>query len=130
MSRTGKRHSRLKSLIAITDDENELIELVKDAESLNAQAENARLYRSAELRLIRDKLKSVRERREDISVTDHALVRYLERVKGVDVDTVRKEMADHIPESLEHGGGVEFIEYGELVYVVRDRLIITIRPKL
>ena len=39
-----------------------------------------------------------------VYVTDHAVVRYLERVKGIDMDAVRAEIAAHVDLALEHDG--------------------------
>ena len=36
-------------------------------------------------------------------ITDHAVIRYLERVKGIDVEAVRAEIADVVRRGVIHG---------------------------
>ncbi|MDP2086308.1 MAG: hypothetical protein Q8K20_14010 [Gemmobacter sp.] len=55
-------------------------------------------------------------------VTDHAVIRYLERARGVDIDAIRAEIADLCRRGLDQGacgvliGGLEFrIEGGAIV---------------
>ncbi|WP_439526198.1 hypothetical protein [Roseovarius mucosus] len=58
--------------------------------------------------------------------SDHAVVRYLERVKGMDIDAVRREIGRVVEEGLEagacgviSGGFVYRIEGGCVVTVTR-----------
>lgn len=39
------------------------------------------------------------------SVTDHAVLRYLERVKGVDVEAIRCEIGRKVDLAVQHGAG-------------------------
>lgn len=55
-------------------------------------------------------------------VTDHAVIRYLERARGVDIDAIRTEIADLCRRGLDQGAcgvlaeGLEFrIEGGAIV---------------
>lgn len=43
-------------------------------------------------------------RRSRFHITDHAVLRYLERVKGVDIDAVRDEIANKVNVAAEHRG--------------------------
>ncbi len=38
-----------------------------------------------------------------LPVTDHAVVRYLERVVAIDVDAIRQRIHDHTHQALAHG---------------------------
>jgi hypothetical protein len=62
------------------------------------------------------------------AITDHAVVRYLERVRGVDIDAVRREIAARVATGLEAGAcgvlveGMEYrIENGHVVTVQKAR---------
>ena len=56
-------------------------------------------------------------------VTDHAVLRYLERVKGVDIDAVRHELGHVVDRAIELGAGAAIID--GIKYVLNDRTIVT-----
>src|ERR1039458_6569248 len=93
----SKQRLKLVDVLGLTDDESELLELLSSAESLTTRATKELKFRQAEKDLIRQKLKSVRLNATDVRVTDHALIRYLERVVGVDIAALREEMLKKIP---------------------------------
>lgn len=66
-----------------------------------------------------------------IHVTDHAVVRYQERIKGVDTDGIRREIAESLDSPLAKkaiafgNGSVCKIKAGKAVYCVRGNTVIT-----
>ena len=64
-------------------------------------------------------------------VTDHAVLRFLERVKGIDVGTVRIELerrlqARGIPKLLDFAGNAQFrIHDGDATFCGRNQRIVT-----
>lgn len=56
-------------------------------------------------------------------VTDHAVLRYLERVKGVDIDAVRDELGRVVDRAIELGAGAAVVD--GVKYVLNDRTIVT-----
>src|ERR1039458_5626176 len=124
----SKQRLKLVDVLGLTDDESELLELLSSAESLTTRATKELKFRQAEKDLIRQKLKSVRLNATDVRVTDHALIRYLERVVGVDIAALREEMLKKIPADFRWTDDIEYVnlEINDLIYVVRDRLIITV----
>lgn len=70
-------------------------------------------------------------KRRPFNVTDHALVRYLERVKGMDMDALREEIAaqvhaaDQVPEGLPEPTGVVV---GAFVFKLVGRSVTTVAP--
>lgn len=58
------------------------------------------------------------------TVTDHAVLRYLERVYGVDVDGLRKRIGHKVDAALEQGasGAVS----GGFVYRIADGQVVTV----
>lgn len=62
-----------------------------------------------------------------LQVSDHALVRYLERVKGLDREAIEAEMiTDDLVEQVRVlGGNGKFVSEGRRV-IIRDFLIVTI----
>jgi len=67
--------------------------------------------------------------RKPLHVTDHALVRYLERVKGIDMDLIRAELASptaHLAEAF--GASHVILKTGERA-LIRDGCVQTVLPK-
>lgn len=118
------------SFLELSNDPNELLELLSQCESLNVQAENELKLRRSERDLIKSKLRKVRTNIDEITVSDHAVVRYLERVTGLDIMTCKKEMLSKLPKTLSLEEPVEFIQITAdgLHYVIRDNLIISVTP--
>lgn len=67
--------------------------------------------------------------RRPIGVSDHALVRYLERVAGVSLEIVRAEIADLVRDALDVGA--TRVTIAGCVYELdpRTRAVITVLPK-
>ena len=62
---------------------------------------------------------------EDIHITDHALLRYVERVFGIDVDAVRRQiLTDGIAKCIELGAST--ITVNGIQFRVKDRSIVTV----
>ncbi len=116
--------------IRLTDDEEELLDLLSVAHSLQAKAEAEMRLRRRETNLIQNKLKVVRNAKPDLQITDHAIVRYLQRVLGYDVEGIRKEMLTKVPsdylKSVEPG--FLKIDVDGFQYVIRDNIIISVVP--
>lgn len=66
------------------------------------------------------------QRKADIVVSDHAVLRYLERVKGMDVEEIREMLAQTVRSGTP--AGFELIDCGEFraVYKEEDLNILTI----
>ena len=63
-------------------------------------------------------------------VSDRALLRFLERAGGVDVERLRRSLASSLERShdaaLRMGGGDHLIAAGASVFVVRDGIVVTV----
>ncbi len=55
-------------------------------------------------------------------VTDHAVLRHLERVQGIDVEAVRRELGHKVDAAVEAGARATVVE-GIRYVLVEDRLI-------
>lgn len=60
-------------------------------------------------------------------VTDHAIVRYLERVLGMDIEAVRRKIGRTVDLALEHEGSNGVVSDG-FVYKLRGNKVTTITP--
>jgi hypothetical protein len=98
-SRSEKRRRK-----AVRDEAVAMLAKLSDADLKNLRHEIGREMgmQSAKINQLRVRLEAVRmeiERRSTstpsgVHITDHAVVRFLERVKGVDVDAVRAEIGE------------------------------------
>lgn len=59
-------------------------------------------------------------------VTDHAVLRYLERVKGLDIEAARLELGHLVDHAIEVGAGAAVID--GIRYVLDGPTIITCSP--
>lgn len=59
-------------------------------------------------------------KRPRVSVTDHAVVRYLERVGGFDIDTLRREIARRVQAAANAGASTVTIDGAVFVIVAGD----------
>lgn len=68
-----------------------------------------------------------RKQAGDILVSDHAIVRYLERIKKVDIESIKKEiLTDEIKDKIKNGPGYGFLVVGEYELVLKDYIIVSI----
>lgn len=57
-------------------------------------------------------------------VTDHAVLRYLERVEGMDIETVRRRIGLTVQRGLEEGANG--VVSGGFVYRITDGTVVTV----
>lgn len=60
-------------------------------------------------------------------VTDHAIVRYLERVEGVDMETLRRQIGHTVQQGIEQGANG--VVSGGFVYRIEGAAVVTIAPQ-
>jgi hypothetical protein len=69
-------------------------------------------------------------RRHALRVSDHAVLRFLGRSSGLDVEALRRAMAASLARATAAaeliGGGEYLIVADGLTYVVRDRVVVTV----
>lgn len=61
------------------------------------------------------------------TVTDHAVIRYLERVEGVDIDAVRRVIGHKVDTALELGACAALV--GGFRYVIAGGRVVTVHPQ-
>lgn len=57
-------------------------------------------------------------------VTDHAVLHYLERVKGIDIDAVRVELGHVVDKAIEMGAGAAVVD--GVKYILEARTVVTV----
>lgn len=60
-------------------------------------------------------------------VTDHAVVRYLERVEGMDIETIRREIGRKVDRAVELGAMGAVVD--GFVYRLREGVVTTVAPR-
>lgn len=68
--------------------------------------------------------------RGNLHVSDHAVLRYMERVKGVNIDDIRDEIIDCIP-CIDHTEDIKdkSVFKGPHKLVIKDNTVVTVSPK-
>lgn len=68
--------------------------------------------------------------RGNLAVSDHAVLRYMERIQGVDVEAIRNEIIDSIP-CIDQAEGIKDMSVFKFNHklVVKDNVVVTISPK-
>jgi len=65
-----------------------------------------------------------------VIVSEHAILRYLERVRGIDIDQVKKEIApEHIIQGVRAMGNGEYPVAGSHTLKIQDNTVVTILTK-
>lgn len=117
-------HSQLKRLYSQRRELAAEINILRDETS---KASRDRLKRAQrEFDQVTRQIATLKQAGERVLVTEHAMLRYLQRVKGVDLEAIRREI---LPESLEKV--VKQIKKGVFPLqthkvVVKDHVVVTI----
>jgi hypothetical protein len=61
-----------------------------------------------------------------VKVTDHAVLRYVERKLGIDVEKIRSEMVDAA--SPAHRAGAVACSAGGMSYILKNGFVVTVVP--
>lgn len=67
------------------------------------------------------------EKKQEITISDHAMVRYLERVKGIDIEEIRKEiLTENVLDLIKTLGDNGSYPNKNFKLVVRNKNVVTI----
>lgn len=109
--------------------EQELLDRLGEVQRLTAQAYNIFQTHQNEKHSLRDRLKKIRKERTTSKVTDHAMLRYLERVERLDLVS-RAEMLSGLVPLDKHHANIDVVIRGiPLTLIVRENHIVTIKHK-
>lgn len=101
-----------------------------DVSLLEDMAREARKAASARLSELRRELERAERRLAEPRVTDHALLRYLERVRGIDMEEVKQAiLTPQVREWLHLFPEGNFpLDDGQHKVVIRDGAVLTVKP--
>lgn len=82
-----------------------------------------------EYELANDKIEKIKNRRK-INVSDHAVIRYLERVLGMDIEELKQDIiTDDIARKIKAMGNGNYGIEGGFRMIVKDNVVLTIFKK-
>lgn len=122
----GKRGHDLKAQQGRRD---ELLAEIKVISGQRAQIDNRERNLKAELDRVQKKLDQIQGGRTEPVVSEHAMLRYLERVKGVDLQGVVAEILTPERVRLIKSVGTCEINVGGIKFIVCDRVVVTARDR-
>jgi len=122
--------SRIKDKQIVKQLKSQLKKVEGEIEAINVNIKNKQKeinQKSNITRSLNDKIKNLNIS-EELDVSDHAIVRYLERVKGVNIDEIKKEILnDNIVRLIETLGGSGKYPNDNFTIVMKDNMVITIQ---
>lgn len=108
---------RLRSELALHDESVAL--------RRRARAEDERRDTERRLRDIEDQIAALTA--ADIVVSEHALLRYVERVMGVDLEAVRRDiLTEKNRAAIEFAGSCRIVSASGVQFVVKDRVVVSV----
>lgn len=109
--------------------QSQLTNLLADADALKIELQNKNREYSAKLQAI-EKLKTEMQKlnsNESLRVSEHAIVRYFERVKGFDLEQVEREiLSDQVIKLVEQLGGNGTYPNEGFSVVMRNHTVTTV----
>jgi hypothetical protein len=116
-------------LLSEVEDLKSKIEMIHGRISEHQREMTALQGEVAQMEATRRSLLAEVERRsrptEDVRITDHALLRYVERVFKIDVDALRRQiLTDGVAKGIENGAST--ITVNGIQFRVKDRSIVTV----
>lgn len=118
----NKQLNKLKlAETSLTDEVNNLLEQKKELDRLYAD-------KKKELERIKDEIKKLSDSLpKSVTISDHAMLRYLERVKNVNLQEIEKEiLTDSIIQSITQLNTCRLITKAGYKLVVKNRNVITV----
>lgn len=75
---------------------------------------------------LRARIKSLSAKEEPVEIADHAILRYLERVKGIDLEEVRAELDNEVLREVVQRCPTGRHTINGVTYVTRDKKLVTV----
>lgn len=120
-----KAREEIKKLQSMRDGYQAELEILKTKEQGIKQEI---ISKKSSINTINQRIANLSKNNEEIIVSEHAILRYIERVVGIDVDKIVEQI---LPEEtkiyIENlGNGNYPINDGEFRIVVKDRVVVTV----
>lgn len=111
----------LQTLLTKTQSEYDVLKLDVQNKNIELSAKKAKI------KDLKEKINSYGQKKEAPYVSDHALLRYLERVKGIDVNSIKKDIInDKTMELISKLGPTGTYPNGEFKVVMKNNVVVTV----
>jgi hypothetical protein len=123
----------MKKEISLKELQSQLVKRKAEAQALQfeiAQKQKELSLKEKNIKTLFEKIESLNSNSTKLKVSEHSLLRYLERVKGLDLKAVEQEMLNDqrlIQATSVLGGNGTFPFDGKYQYVIRNNVIVTVK---
>lgn len=115
---TIKDEKKLKSLkTRLKKEQGKLDALISEIEDTQALARQA----SVRVKNLENEIKILTANKKDLIVSEHAILRYLERTYSLDIEDIKKQLSEGLPT----GVNGKFPKDGK-TYIIKNNTIITV----
>ena len=109
---------------------NQLLKEKQDAEEYKSSAvadqnESQERIKNAN-KIIKQVNKEIESMKTEITVSDHSVLRYMERILGIDTEVYKKDMLSKINKSIINTIGDGEYPFGDHSVIVKNKTIVTI----
>lgn len=120
-----RRHEELKQLQSRRDKLEVQLPEVRRAAN---ESQRSLVKHEKQLREVKERIADIEEASKELVVSEHALLRYLERVKGVDLEEIKQEMLTNKTQELFEtlGPGKYPIEGASARLVVKGSTVVSV----
>ncbi len=114
-------HKRLTVLLEKLEGEMEALKMQKISIGQEIQAKNTQVIK------VRNELKKLNKKSDNLIVSEHAILRYLERVKKVDLELLCDEiLTKEVIEAYQQLGDGKYPINNEYKVVIKDNVVLTV----
>lgn len=120
-----KTREELKKLQSMVSSLEASIAVLKTQEE---QIKRELSTKKMDINHLKQRITNLSKRADGITVSEHAIIRYIERVMGIDIEDIATKI---LPESAQEyieqlGNGHYPVNHGEFKIVVKDGVVITV----
>lgn len=102
---------------------------LRDLESHQAELKQQISEKREKQQAIKDKVALLKKDNEQVGITEHAVLRYLERAKGIDIEEIKAEMVgDQVADVIDELKTCR-VDKPDCVLVVKNRTVITVENR-
>ncbi len=114
-------HKRLTVLLEKLEGEMEALKMQKNSISQEIQAKNTQVMK------VRSELKKLNKASDNIIISEHAILRYLERVKKIDIELLSGEiLTPKVIEAYDKLGDGKYPINNQYKVVIKDNVVLTV----
>ncbi len=114
-------HKRLTVLLEKLEGEMEALKMQKISISQEIQAKNTQVIK------VKNELKKLNKKSDNLIVSEHAILRYLERVKKIDLELLCGEiLTKEVIENHQQLGDGKYPINNEYKVIIKDNVVLTV----